>query len=174
MSGSHAEGCGCLARFEAKPWLKEELAGQGDSELLPFDDDDAMLDEGLCADDFPSGIAGEQLKGEMPNWWHEQPHSAAVLISRVEPRRVRSGQLPSLAEDDAAAWLPMDMRGPHAAACGGGGSILRTQRSLPDCTAIGSARISGLPLARAMTMPTAGDCQLDDLICQLDAGVVLS
>ena len=133
-----------------------------------------MLDEGLCADEFPSGIAGEHLKGDLPNWWHEQPHShsAAVLISGLEPRRVRSGQLPSLAEDDAAAWLPMDMRGPHATH--GGSGMLRTQRSLPGCTAFsGSARI-GLPLTRAMTMPTAGDCQLDDLICQLDAGAVLS
>ncbi|BDA40778.1 probable DNA mismatch repair protein MSH6 at C-terminar half [Coccomyxa sp. Obi] len=156
------------SRFEAKAWLKEELAGQGDGELLPFDDDDdAMLDEGLCADDFPRGIAGEQLKGEMPTWWHEQlhSHSAAVLISGLEPRRVRSSQLPSLAEEDAAAWA--DVRGPAAAR--GGNYMLRTQRSLPDCTTIGTARI-GLPLTRAMTMPTAGDCQLDDLICQLDAG----
>ncbi len=165
-------GCGCFARYEAKPWLKEELAGQADGELLPFgdDDDDAMLDEGLCAEEFPGSIAGEQLKGGLPTWWHQQPHShsPAVLISGLEPRRVRSGQLPSFAEDDAAAWLPLDVRGPR-----GTSGTLRTQRSLPDCTTIGAARF-GLPVARATTMPTAGDCQLDDLICQLDAGAVLS
>ena len=162
----------CGDALVAKAWLKEDLGGQGDGELLPFDE--GMLEEGLCAEDFPQGVvAGNQLKADAPAWWHQQPHShsAAMLISGLGPRPARSNQLPPFAEeDDVAVWSPTPL--PAAAKAPRGGQ-LRSQRSLPDTSApglIGPRGVGGPALMCANTMPPMGDCQLDELISQLDAG----
>ena len=164
----------CGDHLPGKAWLKDDLGGQGDGELLPFDE--GMLDEGLCSEDFPQeAVPGEQLNGVAAAWWHQQPHShsAAMLISSLGPRRSLSHQLPSLAEDENVAAWPSSRDLLPVAAKAVRSPALRTQRSLPDCSSLGvlGGRAGGPALTRASTLPSpAADCQLDELICQLDGG----
>lgn len=183
---SALDGCECCDRSphaQHKAWLKEE----GDADLLPFDDDVPMLEEGLCAEDFPRDVPGHrQPKGDggVASWWPAAPssRSAAVLISGVGARRSRSAQLAPLAEEEDAAdaWPPPDLALPPPLASVGRGNsgigLLRTQRSMPMPAMLpmrGAGDLGGMSsLPRSMTMPppTVGDCNLDALMCELGAG----